>query len=406
VELDPVEHDEFYRVISNPILWFVQHGLYPYATDPSLTAREHDAFDQGYLGVNRRMADVVSQEVTGRGGTALVLFQDYHFYPAGRLVRRVCPDSKLLHFVHIPWPGPDVWRLLPPPWREQVIGGLLGNDVIGFQTVRSARNFLDCAEDLLGCAVDHGAMLVDVEGRVVQVARFPISVDTESLERLAASPEVTRRVEELTRAKLGGGRMLVLRIDRADPSKNIVRGFRAFARMLDLHPELIGRVTFLALIQPTREGVREYTDYQAALVAEADGVNRQFSTPGYRPIDLRLTSDLVLATAAQQIADVLLVNSVADGMNLVAKEGALLNRRRGALLLSECAGAYDELRDFAIPVCPLDVEQQAHALHAGLTMDSALRAQRSSSMRALVRSNDVDTWLAEQLRVLDAVCGR
>ena len=150
VETDPLAHDDFYGVISNPLLWFVQHGLYELSYAPNIGQRERDAFEDGYVSVNKTFADAVVREVEQRGGRALVMLHDYHFYLVADLVRQRCPDVVLSHFVHIPWPGPDAWRVLPPDMRERLLYGLLGNDVVAFHTERFARNFLLCAQELLG----------------------------------------------------------------------------------------------------------------------------------------------------------------------------------------------------------------------------------------------------------------
>jgi hypothetical protein len=151
VEVDRQAHDDFYTVIANPLLWFLQHGMYGLALAPVLTKREHAAWDDGYVAVNRLFADTVVEEVQARGGRALVMLHDYHFYLVAEEVRERCPEAVLSFFLHIPWPGPDAWRVLPPAWREQVLNGLLGNDVVAFHTQGFARNFLLTAQELLGC---------------------------------------------------------------------------------------------------------------------------------------------------------------------------------------------------------------------------------------------------------------
>jgi len=397
VEVDQPVHDDFYTVIANPLLWFLQHGMYGLALAPVLTKREHAAWDDGYVAVNRLFADAVVEEVQARGGRALVMLHDYHFYLVAREVRERCPEVVLSFFLHIPWPGPDAWRVLPPAWRERVLNGLLGNDVVAFHTQGFARNFLLSVQELLGLPVDLEAMTVRVGDRVVAARHYPISIDVAAMRELAASPEVAEHADALRDAFCGEGRQLVLRVDRTDPSKNIVRGFEAFATLLEDHPELVGRVSFLALLQPSRQDVPEYADYLAEIGATVARVNAAHAREGYQPIDLRLVEDLAMAVAAYTVCDVLMVNALADGMNLVAKEAVVVNTRESVLALSENTGAHQELGAFAVTLHPFDVQQQADALHEALTMGRDLRRARREAAARVVEENDIAKWLDAQL---------
>jgi trehalose 6-phosphate synthase len=397
VEVDQQAHDDFYTVIANPLLWFLQHGMYGLALSPVLTKREHAAWDDGYVAVNRLFADAVVSEVQARGGRALVMLHDYHFYLVARQVREHCPQALLSFFLHIPWPGPDAWRVLPPAWREQLLTGLLGNDVVAFHTEGFARNFLLCVQELLGLPVDLQAMTVDLGERRVAARHYPISIDVAAMRELAASPEVAEHAAALREAFCDQGRQLVLRVDRTDPSKNIVRGFEAFATLLEDHPELVGKVSFLALLQPSRQDVPEYADYLAEIGATVARVNAAHGREGHQPVDLRLTEDLPLAVAAYTVCDVLMVNALADGMNLVAKEAVVVNTRDGVLALSENTGAHQELGAFAVTLHPFDIQQQADALYEALTMDPALRRARRQAAATVVEENDIAKWLVAQL---------
>ena len=403
VDVDPDRHAMFYGEIANPLLWFVQHGLYGLAIAPDITAETHRAFEDGYVAVNAQFADAVADEVDARDGRAIVLLQDYHFYLVGARVRQRCPDATISHFVHIPWPSPDGWRTLPPKMRDGLVQGLLGCDVVAFHTSRFARNFLDCAQELLGFDVDYvdGSIMVPgAEGsgeRRVRARAYPISVDVESVEKLGASEEVAAHRNALAGRYLQDDHKLIVRVDRTDPSKNVVRGFRAYGRLLDVHPELRGRVTFVASLMPSRQDVPEYADYLAQVGAVVAEVNARHHGDGWQPIDLRLHEDLAFAMAAYQLADVLVVNAVNDGMNLVAKEAVLVNQRDGVLLLSENTGAHEELGPHALTLHPFDIEQQAEALHEALTMDVATRRRMLRAAADVVRANDVERWLSAQL---------
>ena len=367
--------------------------MYGLALAPSLTKREHAAWDDGYVAVNRQFADAVAAEVEARGGRALVMLHDYHFYLVGQEVQERCPEAVLSFFLHIPWPGPDAWRILPPAWREQVLNGLLGNDVVAFHTEGFARNFLLCAQELLGLPVDLEAMTVQVGDREVAARHYPISIDVAAIRELAASDEVAEQAATLTEAFRDEDLQLILRVDRTDPSKNIVRGFEAFATLLDDHPELAGKVGFLAMLQPSRQDVPEYADYLAEIGATVARINAAHGREGYQPIDLRLADDLATAVAAYTVCDVLMVNALADGMNLVAKEAVVVSRRDGVLALSENTGAHQELGAFAVTLHPFDTQQQADALYEALTMDRGLRRARREAAARVVEENDIAKWL-------------
>ena len=395
VELDPDAQHKFYAVISNPLLWFIQHYLWDLSDSPDITRREIDAFDNGYAPVNAQFADAVAEEIEALGGRATVMLQDYHFYLVAERVRARCPDAFLHHFIHIPWPHPDAWKVLPPAMREALFQGVLGNDVVAFHSRLYARNFLLCCQELLGLAVDLERYTVEVGDRTVATRWHPISVNPEELEAAAASPAVAGHVERLGKERR---KHMILRVDRADLSKNILRGFRAFDTLLDDHPELIGQVTFLALLQPSREDVDQYVAYLGKIRSLVDDINAKHGTDGWVPVHLDLEGDFDQVLAAYKLFDVLVVNAVFDGMNLVAKESVLVNERDGVLALSENTGAFEELGEFAVTLHPFDIQQQADALFAALGMTADERRHRLQACAAVVRRNDIAKWLDEQLR--------
>jgi trehalose 6-phosphate synthase len=398
IEVPPEVHEPFYGAVANPLLWFVQHRLHSLGTSPSLTREDHAAFEDGYAAANALAAEAVAQQVEAAGGRAVVMLHDYHFYLVGDLVRRRCPDALISHFVHIPWPGPDAWRVLPPAVRERLLEGLLGCDVVAFHTEADARAFLLCVQELLGLLVDLGRMEVRLGGRAVRARAYPISIDIEALTETAHSDAADEHLAAFD-TQLGEAQLL-LRVDRTDPSKNIVRGFAAYDLMLEEHPELLGRVVFLALLQPSRQDVAEYAAYLAEIGAAAASVNARHGTGDWQPVDLRLASDMPLAAAAYRRCDVLVVNAVADGMNLVAKEAVVVNERSMVLALSEATGAHGELGAFAVTLHPFDLAQQADAFHEALTMPAELRRERHRHAAQVVRHNDVRRWLSVQLEEL------
>jgi trehalose 6-phosphate synthase len=381
---EPEAYDGYYNVIANPLLWFAQHALWGLGARPELSAASHRGWE-GYLRVNRDFAEAVVAQLDNNPG-ATVFFHDYHLYLAPGFVRAARPDATLAHFVHIPWPVD--WSVLPPAWRVAVHEGLLANDVVGFHTERWARNFLRSCDDVLG------------PGPRPRVSHHAISIDPAEFEALATSDAVLER-----EASIAADRMeqLIVRVDRADPSKNVVRGFHAFELLLELHDEWRGRVSMLALLNPSRETIPEYVGYREEIDRAARVVNERFGTASWLPVDLRIADDFPLSIAAYKQYDVLLVNAVYDGMNLVAKEGPLVNARDGVLVLSENAGAAAELGEWAIGVNPFDVLGQAEALHAALSLPAADRARRAEALRAQVRANDVGRWLQGLLGDVDAV---
>jgi trehalose 6-phosphate synthase len=395
---EPQAYDWFYNVVSNPMLWFLQHYLWDLVEKPNLDQGLHHAWEEGYVAVNRNFAAAVVAELD-REPDATVFFHDYHLYLAPRFVRDARPDAVLHHFVHIPWPQPDYWHVLPGPIRHQLHESLLANDSIGFHTRRWQRSFLRCCVDFVGATCDLDAGAVRYEARQVRVAANPISVDTNEFDQLAESPTVLTAESALVEER---PEKLILRVDRTDPSKNIVRGFRAFELYLEEHPEMHRRVGMLALLDPSRQDIPEYAEYVGAIQREARRVNDKYAPMGWTPIDLRVADNFPGSVAAYKQYDVLLVNAIFDGLNLVAKEAPLVNTRDGVLVLSENAGAHDELGDFALTVNPFDVAGQAQAIHEALQLGEDERRRRIEGIRARVREHDLESWLERELSALPA----
>ncbi|MEN3342461.1 MAG: trehalose 6-phosphate synthase [Actinomycetota bacterium] len=399
---DPSAYDWYYNVVANPTLWFLQHYLWglPYAPDIDLGL--HNAWFNGYLPVNDAMAEATLAELE-REPEAAVFFHDYHLYLAPKLVRARRADALTAHFVHIPWPQTDYWHVLPEHLRREVHEGLLANDIVGFHCERWRRNFLRTCEDMLCADVDYGSSTVAYDGRRTLVTSHPIGVDSGEFDDLKDDAQVLEQ-ERLIASRRPD--FLVVRVDRTDPSKNVVRGFRAFALFLDSHPELHGRVTMLALLDPSRQDVPEYSEYLAAVQREARAVNDRFQHDGWAPIDLQIADNFAQSVAAYKQYDVLLVNAVFDGLNLVSKEAPLVNERDGVLVLSENTGAHQELGEWALTVNPFDVYGQAQAIAEALAMPVEERRARLEGIRGHVREHDLGEWIAAQLADLDHVAPR
>jgi trehalose 6-phosphate synthase len=394
----PEAYHQYYNVISNPLLWFLQHYLWDTPRSPDITREIWDAWHSGYVVVNRQFADEVVAAIDAVDSQPLVMLQDYHLYLCAGFVRERRPDSLLQQFVHIPWPDPDYWRLLPSEFRRAICEGMLGNDIVGFQTPEHGRSFMyTCQAYVPSVTVDYDASSIRWQGRSIDVRTYPISIDSEAVRRQAYSKEARAHDRYLPNH---WNEFTVLRVDRAEPSKNIVRGFQAFDRFLEAHLEFQGRVNFVAITVPSRMDVVEYQDYLDDVSAIVGRINAKYANveTGWQPIHLIMGENYPRALAAMKWYDVLLVNSIIDGMNLVAKEGALLNERNGVLILSEGAGAVHQLGDHAIIIGPTDVEGTAIAIHRALTMPLEERRRRAEGLRRAVESDNVATWFENQVK--------
>jgi trehalose 6-phosphate synthase len=399
---DEEAYEGYYNVIANPLLWFLQHSMWDVPRAPIIDRATWQAWEEGYVVVNCHFADAIAQQVLATARPTLVMLQDYHLYLVARhlratLRRRDRPTT--LHFIHIPWPGPEYWRILPPTMRQAILQSLCAVDILGFQTQEDGLNFLRTCESLLPRAsanYRHGR--VWYRNHATYVRDFPISIDVEAIRQLVTSEEVSQHRSEIQ--DIVGDRELILRIDRVEPSKNMVRGFMAFEEMLELYPEHRGRVQFLALLVPSRLEVEEYKHYLDALMATAGRVNATYGDSEWEPVRVLVGDNYPRAVAAMQLYDVLLVNAIADGMNLVAKEGPIVNGRNGVLVLSERTGARQQLEPGALIVSPVDVYATAEALHQALVMPAEERQKRANRLRWLIESEDISAWLCRQLETI------
>jgi trehalose 6-phosphate synthase len=387
----------YYNVISNPLLWFLQHYLWDTPRSPDITNETWTAWTDGYETVNRQFAEEIVKICEESPIEPVVMLQDYHLYLTPGFIREMRPQAILQHFVHIPWPDPDYWRLLPTKFRRQICEGMLGNDVIGFQTRDHARSFMyTCESYVPGVQIDYSGRGVIWNGRRIEVRAYPISIDVDAVRRQAYGREALNHERYLPNYL---NEFTILRVDRVEPSKNLIRGFHAFGRFLEKHPEYLGRVSFVAIMVPSRMEVPEYTEYLDDVSAIVVRLNAQHANveTGWQPIHLILGENYPRALAAMKRYDVLLVNTIIDGMNLVAKEGVLLNDRNGVLILSEGAGAVQQLGDDALIISPADIEGTADAIYEALTMSHGERRRRADNLRRTVESDDVAKWFREQL---------
>ncbi len=401
---DPEEYDGYYNRVSNPLLWFLQHYLWDTPRAPDINEETWYAWHNGYVKVNERFAEEVVAVARASKRRPLVMLQDYHLYLAPGRIREMMPEITLQHFIHIPWPDPDYWQLIPQAMRKSICGSLLANDIVGFQTTAHARSFMNtCEANLDGVDLDYRNREIHYRGRTTRVTAYPISIDCEAVEAVASSDEALKHEEHLSTYL---NEFNIVRVDRAEPSKNIVRGFLAYDRFLEEFPEFIGRVNFLAYLVPSRLEVLEYVDYLDDINTIVGRVNTKYANAAehdgvaWQPVRVFIGDDYPRALAAMKHYDVLLVNAIFDGMNLVAKEGALLNQRDGVIILSEAAGAYQQLGPYSLTVSPTDIESTATAIHTALTMEREKRASWSRDLRELVRRENIRTWIYAQLEDL------
>ncbi len=363
------------RVIANSTLWFLHHGLFDRTRRPRIDSRWHEAWEN-YRVYNALFAD----EIAGRAPNgAKVVLNDYHLSLVGRRLVELRPDLETVHFTHTPFCDPDELRVLPRSVAAELIVGIASCGVAGFHTARWADNFRRCAAELLA---DDSPVVV-----------APLGVDARRLAAISATPGVERARAELFASV--DERRIILRSDRLELSKNIVRGFLAFEELLEADPRLRDSVVFIAHLYPSRQELPEYLAYRNEVERTAARVNERFGTDGRSSVILEIADDHDASIAALSSFDVLVVNALRDGMNLVAKEGSVLNRRDGALLLSREVGAFAELGGEAVPVEPFDITGTAGAIHRALDMPRDDRHARACRLAELSALHPPAQWLAE-----------
>ncbi|WP_327403164.1 trehalose-6-phosphate synthase [Streptomyces sp. NBC_01288] len=376
-------HADAYNGIANSVLWFVHHMLYQTPLEPVFDAEFRRQW-ASYETYNRAFAEALADEAA-QGAVAIV--QDYHLCLVPGMLRELRPDLRIGHFSHTPWAPADYFRMLPDDIREQLLTGMLGADRLGFLTHRWADAFAACCTEFTGGV---GDTLIGVHG---------LGADADFLRARSHEPDVEERIVAL-REEIGEGRRTIVRVDRTELSKNIVRGLLAYRQLLDDHAELLEQVVHVAFAYPSRQDLAVYRDYTAEVQRVADEINSQYGKPGWTPVLLHVEDDFARSLAAYRLADVALVNPIRDGMNLVAKEVPVVSDEGCVLVLSREAGAYEELGEDAIPVNPYDVIGTAAALHEALTMPAEERAERTKRLAAAATALPPAQWFLEQLNAL------
>ncbi|MDX6223022.1 MAG: trehalose 6-phosphate synthase [Frankiales bacterium] len=396
IELEPTTFRRAYNGVANSVLWFVNHQLYDTPNKPVFDFRFRREWDAFYR-YNEAFAQALAEDAAPG---ASVLVQDYHLTLTPRMLRTLRPDLKIAHFTHTPWATPSYFSLLPDDVAAEVLAGILGADHAGFLAARWSRAFLRCCQELLGAEVDCDAQTVTYQDRVTQVAVHGLGVDAEQLRARGAQPDVESR-RRVLRDRVGNRRIL-LRIDRTELSKNIVRGLAAYRELLRDHPEWRGKVVHLAFAYPSRHDLPEYREYTAAVQRIAQEIQDEFATDDWVPLLLEVNDDFARSLAAYRLADVVVVNPIRDGMNLVAKECPVLSDKGVVLVLSREAGAVDDLAADALVVNPYDVTATAEAMHRALSMSMEERARRHVGLVRGATALPPGAWFTEQL---DALAG-
>lgn len=384
LDIDADVHADAYNGIANSVLWFVHHMLYQTPLDPVFDAEFRRQW-ASYETYNQAFAQALAEEA---GEGAAVLVQDYHLALVPGMLRELRPDLRIGHFSHTPWAPVDYFRLLPDDIAEQLLRGMLGADRAGFLTRRWADAFTACCTEILGGT---GRTRIGVHG---------LGADADFLRRRAHEADVDERMAVLREQVGGTGRKTIVRVDRTELSKNIVRGLLAYRELLTTRPQWRERVVHVAFAYPSRQDLTVYREYTAEVQRLADDINSVYGTPDWTPVLLHVNDDFARSLGAYRLADVALVNPIRDGMNLVAKEVPVVSDQGCALVLSREAGAYEELGADAIVVNPYDVSATAVALHAALTMPDGERAERSKRLAAAATALPPQQWFLEQLEAL------
>ncbi|MEU7044406.1 trehalose-6-phosphate synthase [Streptomyces varsoviensis] len=386
-----------YNGIANSVLWFVHHLLYETPLEPVFDAGFREQW-RAYEAYNAAFADALAAEAA-KG--AAVLVQDYHLTLVPGMLRERRPDLRIGHFSHTPWAPPDYYRLLPDDVAAEVLRGVLGADRAAFLTRRWADAFIACCRDVLGAGAAGDGGSVTFEGHTTRIGVHGLGADADFLRQRSHEADVEERMAAL-REQIGGrGRRTIVRVDRTELSKNIVRGLLAYRLLLERRPEWRGEVVHVAFAYPSRQDLAVYRDYTERVQAVADEINAEFGREGWQPVALHVKDDFARSLAAYRLADVALVNPIRDGMNLVAKEVPVVSDDGCALVLSREAGAYEELGQDAITVNPYDVEDTARALHEALALPRDERAERTKRLAAAATALPPAQWFMAQLRALE-----
>ena len=391
-------YHKYYNILCNPLLWFLQHYMWNPPYNPTVDSTVHDAWENGYVPVNHAFARAVAAEARNAANPPVIISHDYHLYLLPEMARQELPNALIQHYIHIPWPTPLYWSLLPRYIVQRICESLCAANIVGFQTPQDGRCFLDTVEEFIPEAqIDRLAGAINLHGRNCAIKIYPGSINIAEVQRIANAP---RTLEYESRLKAETAEHTIVRIDRAEPNKNIIRGFRAYEQMLSRRPHLKGRVKFLAFLVPSRPHIRQYQRYLEEVKQSIRQINDTHGCPHWQPIVPYIENNYPQAIAGMKLYDVLLVNTLVEGMNLVAKEGPVVNHRHGALVLSQSSGAHRQLAPGALTIAPTDLDGTADALYQALIMPPEERQRRAQILYQAIQRHDNDHWLRQQFQDL------
>jgi len=400
VVVDQRRYECYYSVISNPLLWFVQHYMWNSPYTPTIDDKIHQSWEQGYRYMNQKFAEKVLKESEKNEKEPLIMLQDYHLYLCPTYIRKKLKDTFLSQFIHIPWPQSEYFSIIPEYMRKEIIEGLLSNNLLGFHLPRYVTNFIQTCEEYAD-EVDYDNGIIWHNGMATHVKSYPISVDYEGIKALARSPGVLEKEKFIKEIK--GDYFLFYRTDRIDLSKNIIRGFEAYELFLHKYPQYHGKVKFLTTGKPTRQQIREYHNYYYDVIEIIENINVKYATDDWKPIEWIFKADYNLVVAAFKNYDCLIVNPIADGMNIVPKESSAVNKCQGSVILSEKAGCFEELEEHVLAVNPYDISQTAEAYHQAIQMSEKERHRRLDNLKDIVAKRTIYHWISEQFEDIEKI---
>ena len=389
-------YHKYYNVICNPLLWFLQHYMWNPLYNPNVDSNIHDAWTNGYTEVNKSFAETIIDEAWSEPEPPIIVSHDYHLYLLPKFIREQLPKSVIQHFIHLPWPTSRYWQMIPRYMIHDILDSLCQTNLLGFQTFQDKQSFLETVNHYLpDTQIDWNNSAITYKGLTCETKVYPMTINVPEIQRIATSPRALA-YEDQIRSTIRDSRLIV-RVDRAEPNRNIVRGFRAYELLLDQHPELLEEIFFFAFLVPSRTHIRQYQRYMDEINEITNKINDQYGTDTWKPIQVFLDNNYSQAIAGLKLYDVLLINTIIEGMNLVAKEGPIVNARDGFLVLSESCGAYPQLKDHVLAISPTDIHGTMEALFQGLSMTPSERRQKSKDLYESISKEDINNWLFRQL---------
>ncbi|MBO55401.1 MAG: trehalose-6-phosphate synthase [Dehalococcoidia bacterium] len=387
-------YHKYYNIICNPLLWFLHHYMWNTPYSPNIDSTVHDAWASGYRQVNESFVSEIVDEIDNSPKSPLVMLHDYHLYLCSGRLRDLRPDVVIQHYIHVPWPEARYWNLLPSEIITEILVSLCKSDVVGFQTSSDSRNFLATIElSDLAATIDWKDQSVTIDGHRCNVKVYPMGINTAEVMAISQSRRVLERQTSLLELS---SEIAVVRIDRAEPSKNVVRSLKAYEILLRDHEELRTRVTFLAFIVPSRSHIRQYQRYVEEIHQEINRINTTYQTSGWTPVLAFVENNYLQAVAAMTFYDVLLVNTITEGTNLIALEGPIVNQRDGVTVLSTTSGVYPRLKEGVISVSPTDLQGTSEAIAQAIALSPPQKEAKQRLLRDVIERTSLANWLSDQ----------